>query len=139
MNRQLAILDTSFIVACLCERDVHHKQGKKIYKQIKQKYYLIIPDIVFGETVSVLARRAKEWEFDFRKVLYYLKQMCPHPAMFATYMILFFDEVLKLVEETDGELNFNDALIVIGAREEGVRKIVTFDRDFKDYLEVIGV
>jgi len=54
------------------------------------------------------------------------------------YLLEKFDAILRLVEDTGGELNFNDALIVIGAREEGIRKIVSFDSDFDEYVERIG-
>jgi len=39
-------------------------------------------------------------------------------------------DVLNLVRETYGELNFHDALIALGCRELGVGFIASFDRDF---------
>ncbi len=139
MTESPVILDTSFLIACLCKRDVHHGRGRKLYAHIRGRYRLVIPDIVFGETVSVLARRSKEWKFKFRDLLNDLKEMCPRPAKFAGYMLTRFEDILALVEETDGSLDFNDALLVVGAREEGIGKIATFDRDFEGYLEVLTV
>jgi len=43
-----------------------------------------------------------------------------------------------LVEDTKGRLNFNDALVIIGANEKGIKKIVSFDADFDGYMERIG-
>ena len=132
-----AILDTSFLVACLCGRDIHHKRAREIFRKRLTGLIPIVPDVVFGEAISVLARRAKEWHFNFSEALRKLRRICPHPARYAVYLLEKFDDIIELVEETDGKLNFNDALIVIGANEEGIRKIVSFDSDFDDYLERI--
>ena len=135
--KERAILDTSFLVACLCERDVHHRRAREVLDKSLIGLELIVPDVVFGETVSVLARRAKEWRFNFKEALGVLKSICPCPAKYAVYLLEMFDDILRLVEETDGRLNFNDALIVIGAREENIEKIVSFDADFDEYLKRI--
>lgn len=136
--KEKAILDTSFLVAILCERDVHHLRAKKIFEKNLKGLRPIVPDVVYGEAVSVLARRSKEWKFDFGQALKQLKIICPRPARFAVYLLERFEAIMKLVEDTGGQLNFNDALIVIGAQEEGIRKIVSFDSDFDGYMERLG-
>jgi len=136
--KERAILDTSFLVACLCGRDVHHRRAREIFGGKLKDLHPIVPDVIYGETVSVLARRSREWRFEFRQALRSLKSICPRPARFAVYLLEKFDDVMKIVEETDGKLNFNDALIVVGAREEGIKKIVSFDSDFDGYMERIG-
>ena len=40
-------------------------------------------------------------------------------------------------KEKRGELNFNDALLVVGAKEYGIEWILSFDSDFDDYLKRI--
>jgi predicted nucleic acid-binding protein len=37
---------------------------------------------------------------------------------------------LALIEQTKGELNFNDALIVIACRERRIPRLASFDADF---------
>ncbi len=39
--------------------------------------------------------------------------------------------VIDLVRQTNGTLNFHDALIAVGCRELGIDAIVTFDMDFE--------
>lgn len=41
-----------------------------------------------------------------------------------------YDQVIALVHNTSGELNFHDALIALGCRELGIAIIASFDRDF---------
>jgi len=41
-----------------------------------------------------------------------------------------YDQVLILVRNTSGDLNFHDALIALGCQELGVHFIASFDADF---------
>ncbi len=45
-----------------------------------------------------------------------------------------FFEIKEICLDSGGELNFNDALLVVGAREYGIERIVSFDSDFDEYL-----
>ncbi|MBX6423046.1 hypothetical protein [Thermosulfurimonas sp. F29] len=96
---ETVLVDTSFLVALLCRRDVH--------------------------------------QFSFRETVDVLRRMVPNPAQFAYYLAWKFWDVWDLAIESQGRLTFNDALLVIGCREEGVRRIASFDRGFEGYLEVL--
>jgi len=134
-----ALLDTSFLVALLCSRDIHHAKAKELSRQVKGKVTPIITDVVFGETITVLSRRAKEWGFSFEAAVKDLKDLSSSVARFAIYMIQEFEPIVELVVMSGGKLSFNDALLIIGARQERIKQIITFDRDFEPYLKVIGV
>lgn len=41
-----------------------------------------------------------------------------------------YDQVIALVRNTSGDLNFHDALIALGCRELGVKVMASFDQDF---------
>ena len=41
-----------------------------------------------------------------------------------------YDRVVMLVEQTAGELNFNDALIALACQQRGIKFIASFDGDF---------
>ncbi len=45
-----------------------------------------------------------------------------------------YDAVLSIVEQSNGELNFNDALIVLSCRIRGIQRLASFDADF-DQIE----
>lgn len=133
---ETVLVDTSFLVALLCRRDVHHERARELYEELKKKYRLLFTDIVLGETVTVLMRRSREWKFPFTETVDTLRRMVPEPAQFAYYLAWKFWEVWNLAVESEGRLTFNDALLVIGCREEGIGGIVSFDRGFEGYLEV---
>jgi len=41
-----------------------------------------------------------------------------------------YDQVLALVEQSSGELNFNDALLALSCRNRGIPWVASFDADF---------
>lgn len=51
-----------------------------------------------------------------------------------------YDEVVTLVEQTDGELNFNDALIALSCRNRNIPWLASFDADFDrvDWLKRVA-
>ena len=51
-----------------------------------------------------------------------------------------YDEVVALVERTDGEINFNDALIALSCRDRSIPYLASFDTDFDrvDWLKRIA-
>ena len=135
---ETVLVDTSFLVALLCRRDVHHDRARVLYEELKKEYRLLFTDIVLGETVTVLMRRSREWKFSFRETVEVLGRMVPDPAQFAYYLAWKFREVWDLAVESRGRLTFNDALLVIGCKEEGIERIVSFDRGFEGYLAILA-
>jgi len=135
---ETALVDTSFLVALLCSRDVHHERARVLYEEVKRQYQLLFTDIVLGETLTVLMRRFKEWKFSFEGTVAILRQMVPSPSQFAYYLVWKFWDVWDLAVSSKGRLTFNDTLLVIGCREEGIKNIVSFDRGFQGYLEFLN-
>ncbi len=41
-----------------------------------------------------------------------------------------YDDIIGLVEQTDGEMNFNDALIALSCRNRNIPFLASFDSDF---------
>ena len=50
-------------------------------------------------------------------------------------------EIVELIRSSGGELNFNDALIVLSCRYRHIPLIASFDRDFDrvDWLERVAI
>ncbi len=134
---QEALLDTSFIVALMCKKDIHHPMAVKILEKHSEEILPVVTDIVLAETLSVLARRAKEWKFDYERYAKILMEKFNKFVRFSLYMIRNFNEIAEITIESQGRLSFNDALLIKGARVEKINLIVTFDMDFKTYMEVI--
>jgi predicted nucleic acid-binding protein len=43
-----------------------------------------------------------------------------------------YPDILAVIKEHEGKLNFHDALIVLAAKEMGISHIVSFDHDFDE-------
>ncbi len=142
MSEEFVLVDTSFLVALLDARDSLHQRAKEIEKKLVS-LKLIFTDVVYGETLSVLSRRIKERrrsvsdrkEF-FRKIVIKIDEIIGKDLLYLMPIIKEkFFEIKEICLDSGGELNFNDALLVIGAKEYGIEWIVSFDSDFDEFLK----
>ena len=87
-----------------------------------------------NETVSVLARRAKERKHidQFPDLFERFSSQVPQESITWISITIrrLYRKIMDLVQDTSGELNFHDALIALGCRDLGVKWIATFDSDF---------
>lgn len=128
------VADTSFLVALLDSKDVHHQKASDILKKLSDDSEIIFPDVVLVETIGVLARRCREQKrpqelapLVDRAVAW----MNKNSVLWTSQQIKeLFTSIARGVSETQGELNFHDVLIVHIARRYGLRYIVSFDADF---------
>lgn len=94
----------------------------------------VIFDCVLAEAVSILARRTYE-ERRAAQLEHLLDQL---QVQFPSRNIIWlgpdwpklYDEIVALVKQSKGELNFNDALIALSCRLRGLQFIASFDGDF---------
>lgn len=133
MNR--VILDANYILAILDQDDIHHKAAIDIDNKIQAVFDEIFYfDCVMNEVVSVIMKRLKERK---KKELIpdYLKrlnQLIPKDSITWVYPEIedYYEEILKTVIESRGNLNFHDALIAIMANEFEIFHIASFDKGF---------
>jgi len=135
MGRERILVDTSFLVAWLNKKDIHHKKAFQVKNELGSKAVLVITDVVVNETLSVLARRAQEGKLSFHEASQKLLSLVPSPAKFYFYTFSDWNEIISLVLKSNGQLNFHDALLIIGAKKEGITTILSFDSDFDGYLQ----
>jgi predicted nucleic acid-binding protein len=128
-------LDTSFIIALLDERDHWHSAVLQLLGPLETtgaKQFVF--DCVLAEVVSTLARRTqdKRRQSDFPKLLDEIESRFPRSALTWVYPDLsaLYDEVIGLVKEAAGELNFNDARIALACHYRGIPLLASFDVDF---------
>jgi predicted nucleic acid-binding protein len=97
-------------------------------------YQLVVFDCVMVEVVSILARRTHEKRrvAELPRLLAQLRVDFPLKAIVWIYADLAerYNEVVALVEQSHGELNFNDALIALICRERRIAYLTSFDADF---------
>ncbi len=127
------LVDTSFLVAQLDERDVHHQTAKALHELFrKREVAYIYLDCVVNETVTVLARRALERKVDPRPIIKRLRKEIPAEMLGWTGPELprLWERTLDTLETYKGNLSFNDCLLVIISQEGGIEWIASFDQSF---------
>ena len=129
------VLDTSVLVGLIDARDVWHHGAVALRDALKSaRADVVYFDCVVNETVSVLARRARERKVpsEFATLLDQLVSHVPESSIVwvSSRIRQFYPKIVALVRDSSGTLNFHDALIALGSRELGIGLIATFDSDF---------
>jgi len=145
MSKEFAIVDTSFLIGLLDSKDSLHQKAEKLMSKLIN-LELIFTDVVYGETLSVLSRRIRErrkgisnWKEVFLKTVKEMDHIAGNNLLYIMPMVKEkFFEIKKICIDSVGEINFNDALLIVGANEYGIEQIVSFDPDFDRFLKRIG-
>lgn len=133
------LVDTSYLVALLDEKDVHFKSALAIHETFRnQGVIYIYLDCVVNETATVLARRALERRIDPVPVLRKLRQQIPADLIDWTGQEWprLWNSILDCMEEHRGHISFIDSLLIVVGKEAGISNIVTFDRKFDAVKEM---
>jgi len=129
------IIDTSVLVALIDARDKFRQAAMALLIAVENSgspvFYL---DCVVIETVGVLCRRSEEQgrSPQLPALIVDLAHRVPRQRMSWTGRKLrrLYPLVIDLVRQSNGQLNFNDALIALFCRELNITTIASFDRDF---------
>jgi predicted nucleic acid-binding protein len=131
----MILVDSNVLVAVFDDRDALAGQARPLWEGLcRSGANLIFLDCVVDETVSVLCRRFEqrkrlsEWPDAYQKMRNFFTRdriSWSYPEVERLY-----DEILDLVAQHGGRLNFHDALISLVARDQGIGQIVSFDSDF---------
>ena len=143
-TRKRVAIDTNVLVALVDSHDKWHSRAVALRDALKAAQVdLLYFDLVLNETVSVLAHRAEEQRRtqQFSSLLEVLLQEVS--AAVITWLSAetqrLYGQVIELVRDTSGVLNFHDALIALGCQELEVTVIASFDRDFDQVSWLIGI
>lgn len=130
-------LDANVLVALVDSRDKWHPLAVALRDVLMDQHMsLIYFDCVVNETVGVIARRAEEQRRSeqFGELLDDLSRYIP--SAYITWISRegerLHHQVLTMCRSHGGRLNYNDALMALFCREQGVRWLVSFDRDFDE-------
>jgi len=129
------VLDSSFLVAAFDAKDKWHPIARSISKDLQQSDLdLIHLDLILGETISVLGRRLDEQKrsAEFDDIISEIRSKIPINKITWASMNIWrwYDEILALITQYNGKLNFNDALIAIKMQKSSIRNLISFDEDF---------
>ncbi|MGH9323222.1 MAG: type II toxin-antitoxin system VapC family toxin [Vicinamibacteria bacterium] len=122
------VLDTSFLVAYHNQRDVHHGRALDVMDRLRTGEWglALLPEYVFLELVTVLARRR-----DLTTAVSAGDSLlASEELVFVPCSEIFLDafDVFRGLDSSNP--SFADAAIVAIARQRGIERIATFDRDF---------
>ena len=130
------VLDANVLVALLYQADVHHDRARELTDRLEREgHTVVLLDFLVFEAVSVLCRRARERKTsppDLATVLtavrgWFRDGQVQTVAQEATRLV---DEVLDVIDQTGGVLNFNDALVAVLKRDGAIDQLASFDPGF---------
>ena len=129
------VLDANILVAWLDEGDSQHARATALLDRLEQLgHQVVLLDILLSEAISVLCRRARERRDppDLALILEVAKRWVREDAVrwVAAEGEVYFEEVLGVVEETGGRLNFNDGLLVVLQRLAIIDDLASLDTGF---------
>lgn len=130
------VLDANVLVGYLDANDVQHTRASALIDRLQAGGHAsVLLDVLVAETVSVLCRRARERKAsppDLTAVLVRVRRWHDageiEPAL--SDVPRFFTEVLDVIEESAGALNFNDGLLVVLQRNAIIDDVASFDEGF---------
>lgn len=138
-------LDTSVVVGLLDHQDIWHTKSLALKKALIEKdAQIVIFDCVLAEAISVLARRfhEKRRKQEFSTLVRNILNSYPPESIFWILPTVpqKYLAVLDLVQNSEGELNFNDALIALTCQANEMGYIASFDQDFDkvDWLKRVA-
>src|SRR5687767_13149023 len=139
-------LDANVIVAWIDAADALHSRAIALMERLAKAGGSppVIPDVAFSEAVSVLCRRFRERKrphADLARTLAELRRRIDRKRILfvAAEFEALFDDVLDLVESTDGRINTNDALLVLLQRAGRIGTLATFDTGFDQIADFKAV
>ncbi len=130
------VLDANILVGWLDEGDALHNRVIGILERLERAgHEVVLTDVLLAEAISVLCRRARERRTDppsLQVVVDAMRRWFVEGAVrsFAAQTGSLFAEVLDVIEETDGQLNFNDGLLVMLQRRGDIGDVVSLDAGF---------
>lgn len=135
MNK--AIIDANVLLALIDEKDKWHSEAKSITRDLKDKRWNIIYlDCVVNEVISALGRRLEERKKsqDFAEIIRKLEELVPEEKIEWLYPDVpeIYSDIMELVMEKQGKLNFHDALIALFSKEHNLSYLISFDVDFDE-------
>ena len=124
----MIVVDTNIIVALLDKKDTHYKQAIRILEDLRDERVYIL-NVNLAEVYSVIARRCRERRYNCKDALGKLRELE------ANINVIWIEnlkethvEIVDRVIESEGKLNYNDAVLLKYVRDKGT-KLITLDRE----------
>jgi len=133
---QQAAIDSNVLVALIDKQDKWHTQAKTLLNTLENEVEVVYFDCVLNEAISVMARRSEEQKrsSQFSLLLDELRKRVPEEAITWASMNIqsWYGRIIELVQQSEGRINFHDALIALACKELNIPVVASFDGDFDD-------
>ncbi|MCW5854250.1 MAG: type II toxin-antitoxin system VapC family toxin [Anaerolineae bacterium] len=133
-NRRIAV-DANVLVAAIDAKDKRYRVVEALFSTIAaEKVEVVYFDCVVNETISIVARRLEEQQrlhlFDGLLDDLFSRVEPTSITWISGDTERLFRTLITLVRQSNGLLNFHDALIALVCREQDIRFLLSFDQDF---------
>ncbi len=127
-------IDASVLVGLINPRDTWH-QATALQDALQQAGCApVYFDCVIAESLSAVLRRLyeKKRKEEIEILLTRFEEIFPPERLDWLFPDVprLYGDILALIRQSGGELNFNDALIALACREREIEAIASFDADF---------
>jgi predicted nucleic acid-binding protein len=130
------VLDANVLVGLLDARDALHQRALALVVRLEcDGYAPVLLDVCVNEALSVLCRRAEQRRYqppEMRTIFVAARAWYEREEIFwiTPHIEHLMTEVLEVAAGSQGQLNINDALLVVLQREEIIGEVASFDTDF---------
>jgi predicted nucleic acid-binding protein len=137
-NKRIAV-DTNVLVASIYLRDKWHAKAVALLSELdKREFVPIYFDCVMNEGISIISRRLEE-QGRIDELPATMSQLLTEvPESEITWISKeiqrLYQDIVDMVQQTNGALNFHDGLIALCCKELDVQFILSFDQDFDSQL-----
>lgn len=124
-------IDTNYIVSLVNNNDSLHNRAKEL-KEILTNNNCFISNLIISEIVTVIGNRinTKTAIKTYNTII----NLC---TILNEYEIKNFNnKVMELYEKYDNKLSFKDCSNIVLMRENNIKRIITFDKEFKRSNEI---
>ena len=133
----MILLDASYFLALVNEKDVHHQKAKEIAERIQKEEYgkILTTDHILDESISVSLRKLnKEKSLILGKNI---MESVPYLISHKHHLI----KAWAYYEKTTENFSFTDCLSIIICLSFKIEYIATFDKAFHNIqsIKVIGI
>ena len=128
------VLDANILVGFLDKADVHNARAETLLAELQRNGHVpLILDVLVGEAVSVICRRAQERrakQTDLDRVIQVIRRWHAGGGIANVSMDVSarFNAILDVVAASAGVINFNDAMLVVLQREGAIGDVASFDK-----------
>ena len=130
----MIFLDSSVVIAYKIKSDINHAKAVEIIKKIMEHDKIIVSEYVFAEVVTVLSlKEGLKVAVDVGEGLRNAKEV---EILKLGNM---FEQAWEIFIEKGKYLSFVDCSSIAIMRNIGIKKIVTFDKDFKDIKGIVVI